>query len=105
MELARDDFGVVATVGFFVFANAMLRPAIMSLTSKLAQGGQGMALGLNNSFQSLGRVAGPLWAGYTFDVNPVIPYLSGSVILFGSFLYSLAQLSVERTRVEQPAAD
>jgi DHA1 family multidrug resistance protein-like MFS transporter len=52
--------------------------------------GQGAALGLSNSFMSLGRIVGPLWAGYAFDVNTDYPYLSGAAILFLGALLSLA---------------
>lgn len=100
MVMARTDSLIMLTVGFFVFTNAMLRPAIMSLTSKLARSGQGMALGMNNSFQSLGRVVGPLWAGFAFDYNMAFPYISGAVIMFISFVYSLAKLNGERVRVQ-----
>jgi DHA1 family multidrug resistance protein-like MFS transporter len=55
---------------------------------------------MNNSFQSLGRVAGPLWAGFTFDYNLIFPYLSSAVIMFLSLLLSLAKMNGERTRVE-----
>jgi DHA1 family multidrug resistance protein-like MFS transporter len=96
MAVVVRDLLVVLTVGFFIFSTAMLRPAIMSLTSKLARGGQGMALGLNNSFQSLGRVAGPLWAGFTFDINVILPYLSGAVIMVASLLYALRTMQPGR---------
>lgn len=89
MTLAKGSALIVLTVGFFVFANAMLRPAIMSLTSKRAVGGQGMALGMNNAFQSLGRVAGPLWAGVMFDINADLPYLSAALLLLVIFGYAL----------------
>ena len=96
MVLARSHLAIVATVAFFVFANSMLRPAIMSLTSKLTQGGQGMAMGLNNSFQSLGRVAGPLWAGFLFDFHLTYPYLSGGVIMLLGFFWAMSKMSKER---------
>jgi len=38
---------------------------------------------------SLGRIAGPLWAGFAFDMNFDYPYLSGAAILFIGFLISL----------------
>lgn len=95
MVLAVKDYTILLTVGFFVFSNAMLRPAIMSMTSKLALGGQGEALGLNNAFQSLGRVAGPLWAGFTFDVDLTMPYLSGAVIMLITFLYAMWKVRIK----------
>jgi DHA1 family multidrug resistance protein-like MFS transporter len=38
---------------------------------------------------SLGRVAGPLYAGIIFDLNPNYPYLSGALILCAVFCMSL----------------
>jgi MFS transporter, DHA1 family, multidrug resistance protein len=89
MAIAPNNFLVPVSVGFFVFSNAMLRPSIFSLTSKQAQGGQGMALGLNNSYQSLGRVIGPLWAGSLFDFHITLPYLSAAVIMLVAFFFGL----------------
>jgi hypothetical protein len=46
-------------------------------------------MGLSNSFMSLGRIVGPLWAGFAFDMNFNSPYLSGAAILFIGFLIRL----------------
>jgi MFS transporter, DHA1 family, multidrug resistance protein len=86
MLAAESYAGVVLTVGFFVFANAMLRPAIQSVISKRSSGGQGIAMGMTNSFMSLGRIIGPLWAGFLFDVNIGYPYLTGAVIMTAGFV-------------------
>ncbi len=104
---ASSFTGVMLTVAFLVFSNAMLRPAIASLTSKRAVGGQGMAMGMNNAFQSLGRIVGPLWAGWLFDVHITFPYWSAALIMAGSFVASLfwlhddpiPELEPERTPV------
>ncbi|MGE5223159.1 MAG: MFS transporter [Omnitrophica WOR_2 bacterium] len=101
MTLATRNILIVMTVGFFVFSNAMLRPAIMSLTSKISTGGQGMALGLNNSFQSLGRVIGPIWAGSLLDLNDNLPYLSAAVIMLAAFLYALWSMQDGRIHLAQ----
>jgi DHA1 family multidrug resistance protein-like MFS transporter len=89
MSFAETASIILLTVGFFVFTNAMLRPAIMSLTSKMARSGQGVALGMNNAYQSLGRMAGPLWAGMMFDININFPYWSAAVIMLGTYVYAL----------------
>ena len=105
MVLAQGAVMILLTVGFFVFSNAMLRPAIFSLTSKRAQGGQGMALGLNNSFQSLGRVAGPLWAGFLFDYGVNLPYLSAALIMLATFAYGVLVMRSQGARADNlPAA-
>ena len=92
LAAAPNNFLVPLAVGFFVFSNAMLRPAIQAITSRQARGGQGVALGLNNAYQSLGRVVGPLWAGLLFDFHHYLPYLSGAFILLAAFVFSLRRL-------------
>ena len=95
--LTANNLGtVLLTTGLFTLPNTLLRPAVISLTSKHAGERQGAAMGLNNSFNSLGRVVGPVWAGFAFDLNYNLPYLSGAVIMFGGFLASLAWVSQER---------
>ena len=86
---------VLLTTGLFTVPNALLRPAVISLTSKQAGTRQGMAMGLNNSFNSLGRVVGPIWAGFAFDLNYSLPYLSGAAIMFAGFLVSLVLVKQE----------
>ena len=92
---------VLLTAGLFTLPNALLRPAVISLTSKHAGARQGTAMGLNNSFNSLGRVVGPIWAGFAFDLNYNWPYLSGAVIMFVGFLISLAWVTGEGTEATE----
>jgi DHA1 family multidrug resistance protein-like MFS transporter len=89
MLMARDFPSVLFTVTVFVGGNAMLRPVIASLISKRAVGGQGIAMGLNNAFMSLGRILGPVWAGFLYDVDITYPFLSGGVVMFLAYLFSL----------------
>jgi DHA1 family multidrug resistance protein-like MFS transporter len=95
---ANNLVTVLLTTGLFTLPNALLRPAVISLTSKHAEGRQGTAMGLNNSFNSLGRVVGPIWAGFAFDLNYNLPYLSGAVIMFIGFLASLIWVTQEQKR-------
>lgn len=104
MLTAASPWGVYLTVGFFVFMNAMLRPAINSIISKNAAGGQGVAMGLANSFMSLGRIVGPLWAGTMIDINVRFPYLSGAVVFFLLFVASILWLK-ESLSQHEPAHD
>ncbi|MGD8627035.1 MAG: MFS transporter [Anaerolineae bacterium] len=92
---ANNLVTVLLTTGLFALPNALLRPAVISLTSKQAEE-QGLALGLNNSFNSLGRVVGPIWAGLIFDVNVNYPYISGAAIMLAGFLASLVWLPAEK---------
>jgi len=87
--LANTYPNILLATAFFIFAKTLLRPAVLSLISKKADVGQGTAMGLSNSFMSLGRIVGPIWAGLVYDVNINYPYLSGVFIMFLGFIASL----------------
>jgi len=93
MLQAIDMVTLLLTVMFFVTSNAMLRPGVSSLISKRTASGQGSAMGLNNAFMSLGRIVGPLWAGFAFDINLNFPYLTGGLIMLVGFIISVFWLS------------
>lgn len=80
---------VLLATAFFILSKTLLRPASLALISKRSTMGQGVAMGLGNSFSSLGRVVGPVWAGFAFDKHVELPYLSGSLFMFAGFLISL----------------
>ena len=90
--LANTYAAVLLTTGIYTCSITFLRPSIHSLTSKRTNIGQGASMGLSNSFVSLGRVLGPLYAGIVFDINPNYPYISGALILFAVFIMSLIWL-------------
>jgi DHA1 family multidrug resistance protein-like MFS transporter len=85
--------GVLLATGIFILSKTLLRTVIISLASKRATVGQGTTMGLSNSFRNLGRIVGPIWAGFIFDVNVNYPYLSGAAIMFAGFLISLGWVS------------
>ncbi len=87
MLIANSFISVLITTGFFIIGQALLRPALASFISRRShEDKQGMSLGLHNSFMSLGRIAGPTWAGFAFDFNLSLPYLSGSIVMFMGLL-------------------
>ena len=72
---------------------------LLALVSRRADAGQGAAMGLGNTFLSLGRIIGPLWAGFIFDVGLALPYLSGAGIMAVRFIVSLWHKGVADTEV------
>jgi MFS transporter, DHA1 family, multidrug resistance protein len=92
MLLANDYVTILLSTAFFGLATALQVPALTSLTSKRATLPQGIVMGLSNSFISLGRIFGPLLAGYIFDINILLPYLAGIAVMLAGFALSLAAL-------------
>jgi MFS transporter, DHA1 family, multidrug resistance protein len=99
--LAFNFITLLISTGLFALANAMLRPSISSLVSKEAKIDQGLALGLNSSFMSLGRFTGPLLAGFLIDIHLYLPYIAGSVIMFLGFLYVMYNFNKPREAAAQ----
>ncbi len=102
MARAQTFVEVLLSVSFFVISNSMINPVVASLISRRTKTGQGATMGLNNSFLSLGRIFGPLWAGNIYDVGINLPYISGALIMFTGFIMSVFKLSDEG---EAPAAE
>jgi DHA1 family multidrug resistance protein-like MFS transporter len=102
MLQAKTFQGVLLTVNFFIIGNSLLRPAVSSLISKRASGGQGKVMGWNNSFMSLGRIIGPMLAGFLFDIKTSYPYLNGSSIMLMGFIASLLWLKDKPPPSKQP---
>ena len=94
---------VILTSGFFVLSNSMLRPGVSSIISKRSPYPQGMAMGLNNSFMSLGRIFGPIWAGSVLDSNVLYPFSTGAIIMLIAFTASLIFLKTDSAADEIPA--
>jgi DHA1 family multidrug resistance protein-like MFS transporter len=92
MLLASNTFTILLTTAFFGLAIALQIPALTSLTSKHATIPQGIAMGLSNSFVSLGRIVGPLVGGFIFDINFLLPYVGGAVVMGVGFIFSLFRL-------------
>ena len=105
MLAAYDLVTVMLTTSIFIFSNSMLRPSVSSLISKRATGGQGMAMGLNNAYMSLGRIVGPIWAGAALDMNLNFPFITGAVIMLVSFIASLTYLANRQSQTEPVSAD
>jgi len=93
--LASSFTALIWATGVFTLATSLVSPAVAALTSKRSSMDQGILMGVSNSFMSLGRVLGPIWAGYAFDINKEIPYISGAVFMFVGFLISMVWLHVE----------
>jgi DHA1 family multidrug resistance protein-like MFS transporter len=94
---------MIAMAVVFNAGNALLRPSVATLISQRAETGQGVAMGLENSFMSLGRVVGPIWGGFSFDLGPTLPFWSAALVQALALGLSLGLLR-EQARAPSPAA-
>jgi DHA1 family multidrug resistance protein-like MFS transporter len=89
MLLANTYVTILLATAFFALTVALQVPALTSLTSCRAAVPQGIAMGLSNSFVSLGRIVGPILGGVVLDINLNLPYLSGAGFMLLAFLVSI----------------
>ena len=88
MSLAVNYGTTLLALGFFTLALALIGPALNAHISRFAGERQGTVMGLNSAATSLGRVIGPLWAGYLYEINIEFPYMSGAAALALGLLVS-----------------
>ena len=97
LTLFVHTYWLILVVTFIVFLGMdILRPAISTQMSKLAQEQQGFVAGLNWRIPVWGYV-GPIVAGALFDVNINYPYVSAAAVLAICFLLSLRVLRGVKT--------
>ncbi|MGW8825720.1 MFS transporter [Paenibacillus lautus] len=90
LTLFVHKYWLIFLVTFLVFLSIdILRPAIGTQMSKLAKDQQGYVAGLNSAYTSLGNIAGPLVAGYLFDLDINFPYISASIVLILCFFLAM----------------
>jgi len=91
LPLPKNVFLFIVPLAFIAFSLGLHNPSVTSLISKNAsRDEQGGVLGMNQSFSSLGRVLGPLWAGFFFDrLGAGVPFISAGVLILIACLLSL----------------
>lgn len=99
MTLAADYRATLLAVGLFALALALLGPALNAALSRLGDTRQGALMGLNGAAGSLGKVLGPLWAGYLYEAHHDYPYLTGAAaFLIGLGLWAVGTLRARKVR-------
>ncbi|MBA9086722.1 DHA1 family multidrug resistance protein-like MFS transporter [Fontibacillus solani] len=97
LTLVVNKYWLILLVTFIVFLSIdILRPTISTQISRMADNQQGYIAGLNSAFTSLGNIAGPVIAGFLFDINVNYPFLSASIVLLLCFVLSLRAIKLSR---------
>ncbi|HZM69999.1 MAG TPA: MFS transporter [Candidatus Cryosericum sp.] len=81
VSLATERVAMTAALVLSGVGSQVMRPTNASLMSKRTVAGQGAAIGVMDSFDSLGRILGPILAGCVYGWDPSFPYLVSAGIL------------------------
>lgn len=84
---------------FFAF-NSFLRPTVNTMLSNEAGDKQGFVSGLNNTYNSMGNIIGPIMAGHLFDIYINLPYTVGAFIILGTICLTKENKLVKSEVVE-----
>lgn len=92
-------------IALLAFANGCLMPSITSLLSRNASDKeQGQVLGMNQSFGSLARIAGPTMGGMLYGWHYTGPYVGGAVLMAGALVFVLGYQRAGRGGVPASAS-
>ncbi len=95
LQFATDWSGLLAPLAIFVAGNATVFPSVSSLITKKVTARRGAVLGLAGSFNSLGQVIGPLFAGFLYGIHHSYAFLGNAVVIWGyAVLFSLVAVPV-----------
>ncbi len=95
--LFTKDF-VTAAIYLTIFGvgNGIIRPAVSALLTKRSKTGHGSVTGLLSSFDSLGRILGPILGGLLYTISMGLPYISG--IFLSAVAFILFRMYTAKTK-------
>jgi multidrug resistance protein len=99
---ATTASGMTAALVLSGVGNQVMRPTNASLITKRNLGGQGEAIGVMDSFDSLGRILGPMLSGPVYAWAPRAPYVVSASTLVVCFVALL--LTASRAPRRRPEA-
>jgi len=73
-------------LAIFGVGNGVIRPTVSSLLTKMSNVGHGTTTGYLSSFDSLGRIFGPVLGGVLYSYHIGLPYISGILLSIVAFL-------------------
>ncbi len=98
LQLSSGLVSLIVFTGLMMVGASLVNPSINTLASKRTDADhQGAVMGMLGSFNSLGRVLGPLAGGFAYLISMSLPYLSSTLIA----LLSAAALSFQTKKTLQ----
>ena len=86
IALSGTALWAAVTLSVFAAGNGLIRPSNAALVSRRTRVGHGLAIGLLDSFDSMGRILGPLLGGLLYRLHDYLPFALGAVLTLASGL-------------------
>lgn len=81
----------------FGMGNSFIRPAMNALVTKTSTENFGSKTGLLSSFDSLGRIIGPVFGGVLFEISIGLPFIVGAIVTLATLsLYPMFMSHMKR---------
>src|SRR5690606_18017724 len=81
IAMSRSAVAGAASLALFAVGHGLIRPANVSLITQRTKVGQGLAIGMYDSMDALGRVLGPVAGGTLYVVHGSLPFLTSAGIM------------------------
>lgn len=89
---------LMASFMMMILGGTLNRPTAEGIISRTAEEGQGTTMGIAQSFESLGRVTGPLMGGSFFGILAAAPFIFSGTMLFIIALAILLLLNIRNIK-------
>lgn len=103
IALAQNAVAAAAALALFAVGNGFIRPANVSLITQRTKVGQGLAVGVYDSMDALGRVLGPIAGGSLYLVRDSLPFFGSAAVTVLACLIFVA-LALPRLRLPSETA-
>ena len=105
IALSHHAVAGAAALSLFAAGNGLIRPANVSLITRRTKVGHGLAVGVYDSMDALGRVLGPIAGGTLYVLRDSLPFLgAAAVTLLACLLFMSVALPRLRVSQESPLA-
>lgn len=100
------SFGwVLVGLVFIALAISFIRPLVTSMVSRRTRMEQGVTMGIQTSFDALGRTIAPAWAGMAYLWRDWAPFASAIVVYLLFYLWTRAAWGQDPRKAHPTAAD
>ena len=103
--MAKSFAMVLVSLIFIALAVSFIRPLITAMVSRKTRMEQGITMGIQTSFDALGRTIAPAWAGMAYLWRDWAPFASAIVVYLLFYFWTRAAWSRPNQPDQVAAAD